>query len=86
MASLAEPSSPSGVTGKRPGHQVVFFSYVVYKGPEVLFRCCCTWTGSSRACGPGWGYVFLTGGEQGTLRYLFQEHGGRQSLMTTDDR
>lgn len=37
MASPAEPSSPSGVTGKWPGHQVLFFSYVVYKGPEVLF-------------------------------------------------
>ena len=37
MASPAEPSSPSGVIGKWPGHQVLFFSYVVYKGPEVLF-------------------------------------------------
>lgn len=37
MASPAEPSSPSGVTGEWSGHQVLFFSYVVYKGPEVLF-------------------------------------------------
>lgn len=37
MAFPAEPSSPLGVTGKWPGHQVLFFSYVVYKGPEVLF-------------------------------------------------
>lgn len=51
--------------------------------PEVLFAVV---VHGLALPGPGGGYVFLTGVcVGGSLRYLFQEHGGRQGLMTTDE-